>query len=184
MTERSTDRSFLRREATEVEIAARPDAVFAFLDDHRQLASHMERGGWRMGGGSMTTTLDEGGGQVVGSHIRMQGRVLGVRLELDEVVSRREPPWRKEWTTVGTPRLLVVGPYTMRADLSETRDGAGTSLRVGIEYALPERQAWLGRLFGRAYARWCVRQMAGDVAAHFGSSAQAPAAISAGRSSA
>ena len=61
----------------------------------------------------MTLSLDEQAGRSLGSHIRLQGRVLGVQLSLEEVVTEHTPPTRKVWMTVGTPRLLVIGPYRM-----------------------------------------------------------------------
>jgi hypothetical protein len=39
---------------------------------------------------------------------------------------------------------------------------SGSRLRVAIDYDLPERGAWLGRLFGGLYARRCVRRMTDD----------------------
>jgi hypothetical protein len=68
---------------------------------------------------------------------------------------------------VPAPRLLVIDRYRMGVALRPTT--GGTHLRVLIDYDLPARLwgRWLGRLFGRAYARWCVRQMLGGVSAHF-----------------
>lgn len=152
-----------------VSVPARPEAVFAFADDHAKLAGHMSRRSWMTGGGRMETRVDEGHGQALGSHIRMSGRVMGVPLALDEVVTEREAPRHKAWETVGTPRLLVVGPYRMSLDVEPS--GEGSRVRVAIDYALPPKNVWLGRLFGGSYARWCVRQMTGDVAARFGGAA-------------
>jgi hypothetical protein len=39
------------------------DRVFAYIDDHTRLSSHMSEPSWRMGWGYMTTELDEGQGQ-------------------------------------------------------------------------------------------------------------------------
>lgn len=49
--------------------------------------------------------VDEGHGQRVGSHIRVSGRVLGIDLSLDELVTEREPPTLKIWETVGSPNF-------------------------------------------------------------------------------
>ena len=149
-----------------VSVAAPPAQVFAFADDHASFSSHMNKSSWMMGGGRMEVVLDEGRGQKVGSHIRLQGRVFGLSLSLDEVVTRHEPPRAKTWETVGTPRLLVVGDYWMGFELQP--QGNGTVLRVFIDYDLPAKNAWLGRLFGGMYAQWCVRQMIGGVHTHFG----------------
>ena len=155
-------------------LAAEPHKVFALLDDQTRLAEHMGKPSLMMGGGKMTYTLDEQKGQAVGSHIRMGGSAFGLQLSLDEVVTERIPPRRKVWQTIGTPRLVVIGPYEMGFEL--TGAGAGSALRVWIDYDLPPRG--LGRFvpaLGDAYARWCVKQMASDAARAFGSLAPAAA---------
>ncbi len=74
---------------------------------------------------------------------------------------------RKEWATVGTPHLIVVGSYTMGAHL--TPHGDGTLVRLFIDYDLPSGPVTdeLGRLFGTVDARWCVDQMMEGVVHRF-----------------
>ena len=143
------------------------DQVFAHVDDHTRLSSHMSEPSWRTGGGRLETELDEGRGQKVGSRIRLSGRVFGVELSVEEIVTERNPPRRKVWETTGAPKLLVIGHCRMGFELSP--QGNGSMLRVFIDYALPERglARWLGRLFGRYYARWCTQQMVDDAVKHF-----------------
>jgi hypothetical protein len=143
------------------------DQVFAHIDDHTRLSSHMGEPSWRTGGARMETQVDAGRGQKIGSRIRLSGRVFGVELSVEEMVVERNPPRRKVWETTGIPRLLVIGHYRMGFELSP--QGNGSMLRVFIEYALPERglARWLGHLFGRYYARWCTRQMVDDAVKHF-----------------
>ncbi len=143
------------------------DQVFAHIDDHTRLSSHMSEPSWRTGGGRMKTELDAGRGQKVGSRIRLSGRVFGIELSVEELVMERDPPRRKVWETTGTPKLLVIGHYRMGFELSP--QGNGSMLRVFIEYALPERglARGLARLFGRHYARWCTQQMVDDAVKHF-----------------
>ena len=148
-------------------IAAEPHEVFARLDDQTRLAEHMSKPSLMMGGGKMTYEFDERKGQAVGSHIRMGGSAFGLQLSLHEVVTERIPPRRKVWQTVGTPRLVVIGSYEMGFGLSAANQGS--ALRVWIDYELPTRG--LGRFvpaLGVAYARWCVKQMAGDAVRDFG----------------
>lgn len=142
---------------------APPAAVFARLDDHARLSAHMSQRSWKMGWGRMETVLDDQRGQAVGSHIVLRGRVFGIRLYLDEVVTARDPPLGKAWETVGQPRLIVIGRYRMGFEL-RAANGRASHLRVQIHYDIPERGAARisGRLFGRSYARWCVRQMVRD----------------------
>jgi uncharacterized membrane protein len=150
---------------SEVVVAASADAVFAALDDHRRLANHMEKPSLMTAGASMRIETDSLGGRVVGSVIRMTGRVLGINVALDEVVTERTPPRRKVWETVGEPRLLVIGAYRMGFEIAPQGDSA--RLAVFIDYRLPTRGLTraLGLLFGSSYAAWCTRRMADDAKA-------------------
>lgn len=105
-------------ETASAEIAATPKQLFAHLDDHTRLAAHMEKRSAMMMGGRMTYAFDDAGGRAVGSVIRMGGRVLGVTIEVEEVVTERIPPRRKVWETIGRPRLLIIGAYRMGFDPS------------------------------------------------------------------
>lgn len=148
-------------------VPAWPEELFAFLDDQASLGGHMEKPSVMMLGGSMRYVLDTARGQAVGSVSRMEGKVLGLTLSVAEEVVVRDPPRRKVWRTIGTPRLLIIGFYAMGFEIEPGE--AGSRLRVFIDYELPADV--FGRLLGRAlarlYARWCVRRMAHDAAARF-----------------
>jgi hypothetical protein len=141
--------------------------VFAYLDDPTRLSSHMSKSSWMMGGGQMEIELDSGRGQNVGSRIRLAGKVFGMRLSVEEVVTERRPPHLKVWETIGAPRLLVIDRYRMGFEVTPRRNGA--LLRVYINYALPESAParWFGYLLGRCYARWCTRRIVNDAVKHF-----------------
>ena len=146
---------------------ASPASIFSYLDNHRRLSEHMTRRSWMMAGSRMQVVMDADEGRAVGSTIQMRGRVLGIELELKEMVIERNPPVRKVWRTTTPPRLLVIGPYRLGFEI--TPQGAASMLRVFIDYALPDSGfgRWLGRVLGAWYARWCTRRMANDAAAHF-----------------
>jgi len=154
-----------RHDEVSVAVDAHPEAVFALADDHAWLAGHMSASSWMMAGSAMTTSMDDKHGRAIGAHITMTGTVLGITLELDEVVTERVPPWAKTWETVGQPRLLVIGGYRMGFRIR--RDDPRSHVTMWIDYDLPQRQRWLGVLFGQVYARWCVRQMTGGMQRHF-----------------
>jgi hypothetical protein len=155
------------RETTGV-LNAPIERVFAHLDDHTRLSSHMTKSSWKMGGGRMEITTDAGHGQQIGSKLTLAGRAFGIRIVVEEVVSVREPPRAKTWETIGEPRLLVIGAYRMGFTLASR--GEGTELCVAIDYDFPGRgiPRLLGRLFADAYARWCTRRMVFDATEHFG----------------
>jgi Polyketide cyclase / dehydrase and lipid transport len=150
-------------------IPAPAEQVFAYVDDHTRLSSHMNRSSWWMGGGRMEIELDDGRGQRVGSRIRLKGHIFGFDLSVEEAVTERNPPRRKVWETVGTPRLLVIGHYRMGFEISP--EERASILRVFIHYELPDNKParWLGYLFGRQYAKWCTNQMVEDTSSHFAS---------------
>lgn len=138
-------------------INASSQEIFAYVDDHHRFSSHMSKSSWMMGGSKMHIMVDADNGQKVGSHIRMNGKVFGLKLYLDEVVTQREPPSVKRWETVGDLQLFVIGHYRMSIEIKPHENQSLVS--ISIEYNLPTTHVLLGDLFGGMYAKWCVRQM-------------------------
>lgn len=159
-------RTYRHRIAEIVSVTVAPEVLFEYLDDHERLAAHMMQASPMMAGSSMAFTFDEGRGRRLGSRIVMRGAVLGIRLEVSEVITEREPPRRKAWESQGVPSLLVIGSYRMGFEIAP--EGTGSRLVVFIDYNL---SGWpwrpLGLLMGHFYARWCVWSMARDAALTF-----------------
>lgn len=141
-------------------VPAGPERVFARLDDQKRLAEHMRRPSLMMGGGRMAYVFDAGAGQAVGSRFRMSGRAFGLRLAVNQVVTERDPPRRNSWRTTGEPELLIIGKYEMGFDVAPAAQGS--TLRVWIDYDPPGLRGPGVKLLTKAYARWCVVQMAQD----------------------
>jgi hypothetical protein len=143
------------------------EQAFAYLDDPMSLAAHMGKSSMMMMGSRMSIDVDDGGGHVIGSTVRMRGSMMGVPVSLDEVVTERQAPYRKRWETIGTPRLWVMAQYRMGFEL--TPQGDSSLVRVFIDYSLPATApgSWLGRFLGGVYARWCTKRMTDDACKHF-----------------
>ena len=158
-------------------VPASTAAVFAYVDDHQRLSSHMSQSSWMMGGGRMDLQLDAGRGRRLGSRIQLSGRAFGLAVSLDEVVSEYDPPRHKAWETVGEPRLLIIGQYRMGFDISPQE--GGSNLRVFIDYDLPHsrRSGWLTTKLASGYARWCTQRMVQDAATHFASATASSASL-------
>jgi hypothetical protein len=156
-----------RHAETTTDVPADPDSVFAHLDEHRRLSAHMTKRNWMTMGSRMFLEVDPAEGRAVGSKIRLWGRVLGLRLDVEEAVIERVVPRRKVWQTIGAPRLLVIGGYRMGFEIVPCQ--GGSRLRVFIDYDRPRSgiARVLGLLLGAWYAAWCTRRMAQDAAAHF-----------------
>lgn len=149
------------------QIDAPVSAVFEFLDDQANLSAHMSDQSWMMLGTRMDLYTDDQASHIVGSRFGFTGRILGIPLRVDEIVTSREPPRRKTWETTREPTLWVIGRYQMGFEL--TPSGRGTRLHVHLCYDPPAN--WLLRplcaLFGSAYARWCTSRMVDDAQLHF-----------------
>lgn len=150
-----------------VYILASPKELFVYADDHKNFSSHMNKSSWMMGGGRMNTHVDSKKFQEIGSHIQMVGIVFGIKLYLNEEVTRYDPPYRKQWQTAGDLNLLVIDHYKLGFEI-EPRD-KGSNFKVYIDYYLPQSAGSriLGTLFGRMYAKWCVGQMIKGSRDHF-----------------
>lgn len=148
-----------------ITLKAEPKEIFAYINDHKNFSSHMTKTSWMMGGGSMKVTTDGGNGQRIGSHIRLNGKAFGINLYLDEVITKYNPPHIKSWETIGEPKLLVIGSYKMGIEIKEEENGSNVS--VFIDYRLPKTNTWLGILFSKMYAKWCVHQVVNGVDKHF-----------------
>ena len=159
---------FPYHDETTAVVHAPAERVFAYLDDPKSLSAHMGESSMMMMGSRMSIDVDAGGGHTVGSEIRMAGSVMGIPVSLEEVIRERQPPYKKHWETVGTPRLIVMAHYQMGFDV--TRQGESSLVRVFIDYNLPTGLVGrcLGRLLGSVYARWCTRRMTEDAVKRFG----------------
>lgn len=152
---------------SDVTVMASANNVFALLDDHSRLSAHMTKPSWMMAGSVMTLEFDAAAGRAEGAKISLHGSVLGIPLSVEEIVTERNPPLRKVWTTIGKPQLVVIGSYQMGFEIAPTAQSS--HLRVFIDYAYPDGPVsyWLGRVLGATYARWCTQRMTTDAAIHF-----------------
>jgi hypothetical protein len=83
----------------------------------------------------------------------MSSARVGWRGKVPTTLPHHSDQPRKVWQTVGTPRLLVIGPYRMGFSLvpiedSDPNSNRSTHLTVSIDYALPVRG--LPRILGSA----------------------------------
>ena len=147
-------------------VSAGSEAVFDELDQHERLSAHMMQSSRMMAGGAMALKLDHGKGRRIGSLMSLQGQVLGVPIGVEQMVIDHTPPQQKIWETVGEPRLLVIGRYTMGFTVVP-RPG-GSMLTVFIDYDLPTG-GWkiVGLLLGRFYARWCATNIVSGIVNRF-----------------
>lgn len=78
---------YAHADALTVEVPAKSEVLFDYLDDPARLGAHMEKPSMMMMGGRMTYPFDEAKGRAIGSVITMGGNMLGMKLSVDEAVT-------------------------------------------------------------------------------------------------
>jgi hypothetical protein len=148
--------------SNEISIHATPQRVFAFMDEIRNTGMHMMKSSMAMMGSKLQIKQISQNGTGLHATFRWFGTMLGFPLDFTVRVTRWEEHKEKVWETVGEARLLILSWYRMR--LSLTPEGAGTKVRLGIEYAPPTNLFWKCVAFVLAplYASWCVTSMLRD----------------------
>jgi hypothetical protein len=68
-------------------VPASVERVFAHIDEHAALSSHMSHPSWKMGAGEFDLTLDQGAGKSTGSRLRLPGNVFGISIRVDAIVT-------------------------------------------------------------------------------------------------
>ncbi|OWV96845.1 SRPBCC family protein [Rhizobium sp. R693] len=157
--------------SSSIDLLAPPQQVFAFLDDPSVVGAHMQRPSLMMFGATMKYDVDQGNGQVVGSIIKMRGKILGMNLFVEEIVTEWQPPWRKSWQTLGHPKLLVIDTYHMGFVVKPISVGSRVIVKIDYSYSHSPLGSRLGGIPAKAYARWCVSKMTREAGNRF---AQAP----------
>jgi hypothetical protein len=147
-----------------VEIAAPADAVFAYVDDMKNVGWHMtDRSSMAMVGSKLELQVVSTQQTGLGATYRYSGKVMGLVIDFSETVTAYVRGREKVWHTIGEPKLVIIASYEMRIAVDPL--SASTSrLTISIAYELP--RAWflrvIGTLLAGPYSRWCLRQMCRD----------------------
>jgi Polyketide cyclase / dehydrase and lipid transport len=147
-----------------VEIRAPAEAVFAHVDDIRNLGWHMTgRSSMAMMGSRLRLEVLSDQSTGLGAVYRYSGTMMGLSIDFSESVTKYLPPREKVWRTIGEPRLLIIASYEMRVAV-EPLSRTSARLTISIAYELPRSAFWriVGLLLARPYSRWCLRRMLQD----------------------
>lgn len=143
---------------------AKPDEVFAFMDDINNTGMHMTKSNAQMMGSKLNLEwLTE---HKTGLHTRYRwiGKVMGMKMKFTVIVTQWDNGKSKTWETIGDAKMIVISWYRMYLELKPNEDGT-TSAKLGILYTKSKNLP--GFLLGRWYSKWCVKSMLGDTRKHF-----------------
>jgi Polyketide cyclase / dehydrase and lipid transport len=147
-----------------IEIRAPAEAVFAHVDDIRNLGWHMtSRSSMAMMGSRLRLDVLSDQPTGLAATYRYSGTMMGLSIDFSESVTKYLPPREKVWRTIGEPRLLIIESYAMRL-IVDALSKSLARLTVSIVYELPRSAFWriVGLLLARPYSRWCLRRMLRD----------------------
>jgi Polyketide cyclase / dehydrase and lipid transport len=147
-----------------VEVRAPAEAVFAHVDDIRNLGWHMtSRSSMAMMGSRLRLDVLSDQPTGLAATYRYSGTVMGLSIDFSESVTKYLPPREKAWRTIGEPRLLIIASYEMRVAI-ERLSSSLSQLTISIGYELPRSAFWrmVGLFLARPYSRWCLRRMLRD----------------------
>ena len=142
-----------------VEIRAPAEAVFAQVDDIRNLGWHMTgQSSMAMMGSRLRLEVLSDQPTGLGATYRYFGTMMGLSIDFSESVTKYLPP-----RTIGKPQLLIIASYEMRVAV-EPLPPTSVRLTISIVYKLPRSAFWriVGQLLARPYSRWCLRRMLQD----------------------
>jgi polyketide cyclase/dehydrase/lipid transport protein len=125
-----------------VEIRMPSEAVFAHVDDIRNLGWHMTgRSSMAMMGARLKLEILSDRATGLGATYRYSGTMLGLSIDFSESVTKYLPPREKVWRTLGEPRLVIIVSYEMRVTV-EPLSPSSARLTISIVYELPRSGLW------------------------------------------
>ncbi len=146
-----------------IEIRASPEKVFAHMDDIANVGWHMEeQRSMPMMGGKLHLQRLSGNATGVGATYRWYGKVLGMTIDFKETVTKWIENREKVWSTIESPKMIIMSKYEMRLHIAPTENG--TKVIFEIDYELPRSLFGkiLGKLLAKKYANWCLQRACED----------------------
>ena len=148
-----------------VNIKSKPEEVFAFIDDIENMGMHMTKANAPMMGSKLTIEWLTQHKTGLGSKYRWRGKAMGMKMDFTVEVTKWIEGKEKTWETVGEAKMIVLSWYRMYLILTPLQKET-TQAELGIYYTKP-KGSFLGFLFARRYAVWCVKNMLKDSQKHF-----------------
>ncbi|TAL63272.1 MAG: SRPBCC family protein [Bacteroidetes bacterium] len=145
-------------------INAKPEEVFAFMDDINNTGRHMTESNAQMAGSKLKLEWLTDYKTGLYAKYRWTGKVMGMKMNFIVIVTQWDKGKSKKWETTGEAKMIVISWYRMYLELNPNGDGA-TTAKLGILYTKSKNM--LGFLLGKRYSIWCVKSMLKDTKKHF-----------------
>lgn len=145
-----------------ITIQAAPEKVFTQMDDFSKTGMHMSESSMMMMGSKLKLEQLSLNSSGLGAKYRWYGKMMGMTIDFEEVVTKWEPPKLKEWETIGEAQIIIMRWYRMGFEITASENG--TIVTMSIAYEPPNDWFYklLSFLFGPLYCNWCLNNMLND----------------------
>ena len=151
----------------EINIYSTPEKIFQQMDDFSKTGMHMIESSMMMMGSKLKLELLSPRSFGVGAKYRWYGKMLGMKMDFSETVTKWQPPSLKEWETVGEAKMIIMSWYRMWFEI--TPFDSGTITKLYISFLPPKEWSYkiLSFFFAKWYCNWCLTNMLNDTKKHF-----------------
>ena len=146
----------------EIIIQSTPENVFRQMDDFSKTGMHMTESSMMMMGSKLNLEKLSSNPSGVGASYRWYGKMMGMKMDFSETVTKLQIPKLKEWEIVGDAKIIIMSWYRMWFEISPAANG--TLAKISISY-LPPKEWYLkilSFLFAKWYCNWCLNNMLND----------------------
>lgn len=154
----------IRKIERTVIVNAKPEEVFAFMDDINNTGMHMTKSNAQMMGSKLNLEWLTEYKTGLNTKYKWTGKVMGMKMKFTVIVTQWDNGKSKTWETIGDAKMIVISWYKMYLELSPNSEGT-TTAKLGILYTKTKNIP--GFLLGKRYSIWCVKSMLNDTKKHF-----------------
>ena len=146
----------------QITIFSSSEKVFEQMDDFSKTGMHMSESSMMMMGSKLNLEQLSKNAIGVGAKYRWHGKMMGMKMDFSEEVTKWQTPKLKEWETVGDAKIIIMSWYRMWFEISPAKQD--TIAKISISYLPPKEWYYkiLSFLFARWYCNWCLNNMLND----------------------
>lgn len=152
----------MKTKSKQILIHSTPEKVFRQMDDFSKTGMHMSESSMMMMGSKLKLEQLSSQPTGIGAKYRWYGTMMGMTIDLSEIVTKWKPPQSKEWETVGDAQIIIMSWYRMWFEITEAKEG--TVAKLSISYLPPKQWYYkiLSFFFVTWYCNWCLNNMLQD----------------------
>ena len=136
-----------------------PEKVFSYMDNLGNTGMHMMQSSSMMMGSKLKLELLSENATGLNAKFRWYGNMMGIKMDFTVDVTKWIKDKEKVWETVGDAKMIILGWYQMRLQLTPITEG--TKAELSIAYTYPKKI--LGKILtfflAQWYANWCLKSM-------------------------